>query len=110
MESLTKTETESEETETLPVALAAVAVQRFRTSKDTQRAVALAALALFLHNGAAQNAPVLVAQCALAIYLNSNPEIPKTHPEGNQVIPPLYYTNWNNKILSMRQWPVRKSI
>jgi hypothetical protein len=88
--------------------IASVALAYHLGSKDkTPQIVATTALAMYLNATGGNNKAKIIAQIALAIHLENNPNASFSAPNrfANGV---TNSSAWSSKILMMRQLPIRK--
>lgn len=77
------------------------------TSGKIPQIVATSALAMYLNTCCGDNRSKIMAQIALAIYLQNNPNASFSAP-NNVVNVASNNSSWGNKILMMRQMPIRR--
>lgn len=85
------------------IAVAALSYH-LNTQNSIAPAVASAALALYLDENK-DNKAHIIAQIALAMFLESEPDA--NFPSPKPMTVPINATSWNSKILTMRQMPIR---
>jgi len=88
------------------VAATALAYHLGSTDKTSQ-IVATSALAMYLDANGENNKNKIVAQIALAIHLQNNPNASFLTP-NNALNLAINNSSWSNKILMMRQLPIRR--
>lgn len=88
------------------VAATALAYHLGSTDKIPQ-IVATTALAMYLDANGGNNMNKIVAQIALAIHLQNNPNASFSAP-NNAVNVAVNNSSWGSKILLMRQMPIRR--
>jgi len=88
--------------------LAASALSWYLNEKEhSTQMIAFSALAMYLQSHSRKNNAVILAQVALALHLQDDPDSIMKSRKSFATIPPLG-SAWGNKILMMRQLPIRR--
>jgi hypothetical protein len=74
---------------------------------NANEVIAISALAIYLNTYCGNTKRNIIAQAALALYLQNNPDASFSAP-NNIVNFTSNNSSWGNKILMMRQLPIRK--
>jgi len=91
----------------LTAKLAATALSYHLQEKEaTTQKIAISALSMYLQSRKMKCSAKLLAQIALAIHFQNEPESFSKSPKSYKAIAPMN-SAWNNKILMMRQLPIR---
>ena len=88
--------------------IAVVALDLYlKENEKKYQEIALSALAMFLNSREHKNYALTLAQAALAIYLESDPDSLIRPMKNYKSLTPMN-SNWGNKYFMMRQLPTRK--
>ncbi len=88
--------------------LAATALSCYLNDKgQSTQMIAFSALAMYLKSHSRKNTAVVLAQAALALHLQDDPDSMMKSRKSFATIPPLG-SAWGSKILMMRQLPTRR--
>lgn len=88
--------------------IAVVALDFYLKEKERKyQEIALSALAMYLNSREHKNYAHILAQAALALYLDSDPDSLIRPMKNYKSVTPMN-SNWGNKYFMIRQLPIRK--
>ena len=91
--------------QSLTTKIALTGLSHYLDSNNIQNIIATSALAMYIDNHGVSKTK-MIAQIALAIHLQNNPN--ETFSAPNNFAMPANTSAWANKILLMRQLPIRR--